>query len=243
MKASEAASLLLGHVRVNEDELCNGGVSGDVTQQFGWRALHVFFFFMGGITFIAGSTCYLYPTWDQSGLAAAILYIIGSVGFLGVDVLEWFTYASPTRLRVNISCSVVGSSWYVIGSAGFLPSVAAVYPNLGPWGFILGSFFIGSSQLWKVIRAACDGGDDGQLLTTFHPKNWIASLDAVTQVGVELDAGLGGWFFFFSTLMYQYGNSADPQYFNLIARLWIAGSVFFSMGSLFLWYRHFKMHL
>lgn len=49
-----------------------------------WKFLHVFNFALGGTTFIAGTSCLFFPEWELAGNVSAILYIIGSVGFLGV---------------------------------------------------------------------------------------------------------------------------------------------------------------
>lgn len=107
-----------------------------------WKILHVFNFALGGTTFIAGTSCYFFE-FGNSGTIAGILYVIGSIGFLGVDVQEFFTFKSlSTSLAINISLSMFGSTLYILGSVGFLPSLH-VDTTLGVWGFILGSFFIG----------------------------------------------------------------------------------------------------
>lgn len=49
--------------------------------------------------------------------------------------------------------SMTGSALYVIGSAGFLPSVVAYNPLIGIWGFVLGSAFIAWSQV-RVLTPA-----------------------------------------------------------------------------------------
>jgi hypothetical protein len=69
----------------------------------------------------------------------------GSCGFLGVDVQELFTFRGDTLLSINIMLSVIGSALYVVGSIGFFPELEI--PEVGVWGFILGSFFIGVSQV------------------------------------------------------------------------------------------------
>ncbi len=46
---------------------------------------------------------------------SAFLYTLGSCGFLFVDVQEFFTFDGAV-LRLNISLSAIGSTFYVIGS-------------------------------------------------------------------------------------------------------------------------------
>jgi hypothetical protein len=55
---------------------------------------------------VAGTGCYYFPDWQQGGLVAAVLYTIGSVGFLSVDTQEALTFTKESiYLRVNIMCS------------------------------------------------------------------------------------------------------------------------------------------
>jgi hypothetical protein len=55
-----------------------------------------------------GTGCYFFPDWAAGGSAAAWLYIVGSVGFLYVDVLEFITFTEDPWLRFNISISATG---------------------------------------------------------------------------------------------------------------------------------------
>lgn len=205
-----------------------------------WNVVHFVCFFIGGSTFIAGSISLAYPNWPPSAKMGAALYIIGSFGFLGVDLLEFFTFTDNRLLRSNIALSAIGSALYVIGSIGFVPDVGARYPTLGSWGFIWGSLFIGGSQLWKTYRIGCGGNERKLGFSVRH--GLCASADSITQVGVELDAGVGAWFFFFSTVYYlQQGQPASGDTYFAVIALWIIGSCFFFFGSLFLGYRHFVM--
>lgn len=130
-----------------------------------WRAFHAFSFCLGGITFLIGTGLY-YPAIYFAGLGTteadatvaalyvttAWLYTIGSMGFLSVDVQEFYTFTEDPWLRFNIFCSAFGSTLYVIGSAGFLPQLWALSPMIGIGGFIGGSAAIGGSQTWKLYR-------------------------------------------------------------------------------------------
>jgi len=188
-----------------------------------WMFFHFLGFFTGGFTFIIGTWLYYFPNVAEAAEWSGWLYTIGSVGFLSVDVIEFFTFTDDVLLRINIFLSLTGSTFYVIGSIGFIPEVYNVTPFVGIWGFILGSLFIGVSQVWKTVR----------ILSNAEKVN----KDILTQIGVELDAGLGGWCFFVGTIMYLHGP-LDGSFYQTILAIWIAGSCFFWTGSLFLGYRH-----
>jgi hypothetical protein len=209
-------------------------------QSFCWNFIHSFSFFLGGFTFIIGSLTYYWPNSTTAAQLGAALYVLGSCGFLAVDVLEWFTFTTVRILRMNITVSAIGSFLYVLGSIGFVPSVAVERPLLGPYGFILGSAFIGCSQLWKSYRILC-GGDER---TGSFQLVRLKSKEFFTQVGVELNAGIGAWFFFFSTIVYLRNmntmSTTDSVYLSIVDA-WVIGSFFFFFGSLFLGYRHFVM--
>jgi len=160
-----------------------------------------------------------------------------------VDIQEWLTFMGPV-LRTNILLSATGSLLYVVGSVGFFPSVAAVSPLIGVWGFVLGSAFIAWSQLWKTHRIGGgehEGGDEG---AGFR----LASLrtpDAFTAAGVELSAGVGALCFLVGTLMYDVllYHDAVGKGMTTVLWIWVAGSVWFFQGGCFLAYRHFVMRV
>ena len=116
------------------------------------------------------------------GDLTAWLYIIGSAGFLFVDVQEFFTFVGEPacRLRLNIACSMLGSTLYVIGSAGFLPPVYAATPLVGILGFIAGSAAIGMSQAWKLCRILTTSANDA----AFHSRVTLGC-DRATAAFVE----------------------------------------------------------
>ena len=196
-----------------------------------WQFFHAFSFLVGGITFIFGTMVYYFPDWDASYLFGGVLYTTGSTGFLVVDLMEFFTFTKDLVLRINISLSAFGSLMYVIGSIGFIP---AVYESEATWdivgftpattgvyGFIVGSFFIGVSQFWKVAR----------IMTTTKD---------MTAVGVELGAGLGAWCFFVGTIMYNIPYYYENMFITIV-NIWELGSILFTTGAFFLAYRHWVM--
>eukprot|EP00386_Alphamonas_edax_P013123 GDKI01040646.1.p2 GENE.GDKI01040646.1~~GDKI01040646.1.p2 ORF type:complete len:240 (-),score=76.63 GDKI01040646.1:321-1040(-) len=201
---------------------------------FSWRFAHVLGFLTGGTTFIAGTVCLFYPGWD---FVSAFLYTLGSCGFLFVDVQEFFTFEG-LELRTNIALSAIGSTFYVIGSVGFFPAIFAWDMRMGVWGFILGSFFIGVSQLWKTHRIGATESTDH----VFHLSTLLFVKDAFTAAGVEFGACCGAWCFFFGTIMFNLGPLEGPNsVLNEVLWVWVAGSCFFTVGGLFLGYRHFVM--
>jgi len=199
---------------------------------FSWQLFHAFSFLLGGTTFIAGTVCLFFPGYDT---LSAVLYSIGSAGFLSVDLQEFFSF-DGTILRINISMSATGSLLYLIGSLGFLPQILATYPFIGIWGFILGSFFIGCSQLWKTARIASTETGHFKLSSIF------SHTDAATATGVEFGACVGAWCFFFGTILFDQGPLEGPDsVLQTVLWTWIAGSVAFTIGGLFVAWRHFVM--
>jgi hypothetical protein len=190
-----------------------------------WRTFHAFSFCIGGISFIIG-TALLFPapTYTLS-LSSAVIYTIGSLGFLFVDLQEFVTFTEDMILRFNISLSATGSLAYVIGSIGYIPSLQSISPLLGIWGFIIGSAFIFFSQVWKLYRIGL-------------PIN----KDALTALLVEGGACIGGLLFLIgSLLVILIPNDANSGFWVLIT--WLIGSISFSFGGVSLSYRHFILNL
>jgi hypothetical protein len=190
-----------------------------------WRVFHALSFCIGGISFIIGTALlFPVPTYMLS-LSSAVIYTIGSLGFLFVDLQEFFTFTEDTILRFNISLSATGSLAYVIGSIGYIPSLQSISPLLGIWGFIIGSAFIFFSQVWKLYRIGL-------------PIN----KDALTALLVEGGACIGGLLFLIgSLLVILIPNDANSGFWVLIT--WLIGSISFSFGGVSLSYRHFILNL
>mmetsp|Transcript_18368 Transcript_18368/g.35108 ORF Transcript_18368/g.35108 Transcript_18368/m.35108 type:complete len:329 (+) Transcript_18368:62-1048(+) len=132
-----------------------------------WRFTHALGFVLGGLLFTIGTLLYYVAVADADdpaevaflGDETAWMYVIGSFGFLYVDVLEFCTFTTPELvwIRRNVACSMVGSTCYVVGSAGFLPRPYAWTPWIGIGGFLAGSAIIGASQAWKFCRIMLGG--------------------------------------------------------------------------------------
>ena len=184
---------------------------------FIWRFAHAFGFVLGGITFIGGTSILYYTSYSSAAFVSALLYTIGSLGFLSVDVLEFFTFTSPLTLRLNILASACGSFAYVLGSVGFFPSIiSASGAALGIYGFEIGSGAIALSQLFKVRRLLVERADTSSLL-------------------VETGAGIGASFFLVGTCLVDYN-------YQLVLALWLVGSFAFTIGGLSLSFRHFVLN-
>eukprot|EP00339_Tiarina_fusa_P014672 CAMPEP_0117005958 /NCGR_PEP_ID=MMETSP0472-20121206/6359_1 /TAXON_ID=693140 ORGANISM="Tiarina fusus, Strain LIS" /NCGR_SAMPLE_ID=MMETSP0472 /ASSEMBLY_ACC=CAM_ASM_000603 /LENGTH=219 /DNA_ID=CAMNT_0004707289 /DNA_START=1527 /DNA_END=2183 /DNA_ORIENTATION=+ len=183
-----------------------------------WKMIHAVSFMVGGITFILGTLC-LFPedyNWTLGFQLSASLYVIGSVGFLTVDVLEFFTFTSPKLLRLNISFSATGSFFYVLGSIGFIPKLD-VAMSLGVWGFILGSFCIGSSQIWKVIRISKESNEPSH---SFSVRSLFQDKNTFTAMMVEAGAGAGAWCFFVGTIIDYTGPEVGSVAFVSVLVIW-----------------------
>ena len=67
------------------------------------------------------------------------------------------------------------------------------------------------------------------------------SVGTATQVGVEGGAMIGGYCFLVGTVMFASGKPLEGAWFETILAIWLVGSIGFTIGSIFLWYRHFVM--
>ncbi|PRP81540.1 hypothetical protein PROFUN_10902 [Planoprotostelium fungivorum] len=189
-----------------------------------WKVIHALAFLTGGITFVIGTGCY-FPydyNWTLGFKIAGISYTIGSAGFLTVDVLEFFTFTEDRWLRLNIFASATGSLCYLIGSLFFIPELQSLShgSDVGVWGFILGSAFIAASQFCKVIRIIREKPIDS------------------SAIGVEGGAFLGAAFFLVGTILFRDGLVVASREYVEVLVLWILGSIFFTVGGIFLTIRH-----
>lgn len=191
-----------------------------------WQCAHATSFAIGGTSFIAGTIALYYPGWGPSAWVSALLYTVGSLGFLSVDLQEFWTYTTDPMLRTNIALSATGSFLYVVGSVGFFPHVFSKTPVVGLLGFIGGSALIGISQLWKTARYMSTRG--------------TPCAERCTAIGVELNAGIGAWCFLVGTALFAAAPGVAPTGDTLLVILgvWEAGSVFFTLGAVFLAFRH-----
>jgi hypothetical protein len=212
-----------------------------------WRFLHYLSFCIGGYTFLVGTLLY-YPAMHYAAIGddatvnllalwTGWLYTIGSCGFLFVDVQEFFTFTADFWLRVNISCSAIGSTFYIIGSVGFIPSIYATSPLIGILGFIAGSAWIGGSQTWKLYR----------ILSTHEFPYQGSTINAAFVEGGAMVGGycflVGTCFFWKGPIEYDVGCEVDCFNYDFVMLLWSIGAFCFSFGGTSLVYRHVVMKL
>ncbi len=89
----------------------------------------------------------------DGALISAWLYTVGSVAFLLADITEWMHYTRPffAHYSINFLFSVLGSTFYLIGSIDYIPSLNAA--KAGALFFIIGSSVIVFAQTWKIVRS------------------------------------------------------------------------------------------
>ena len=124
----------------------------------------------------------------------------------------------PLGLRLNLLASAVGSFCYVVGSVFFVPALLASAPSAGPLGFDVGSAIIAASQAVKTARLLRARAD-------------------LSAVVVEAGAGVGAACFLGGTLV------IFTAPLNVVLAVWLAGSVFFTLGGFALAYRHFVLRV
>jgi hypothetical protein len=213
-----------------------------------WRFCHYTGYVFGAFAFLIGSILY-YPIinfvsgGNDGGVAkfsvtAAWMYTIGSAGFVFVDGQEFFTFYDDVELRVNVLCSVIGSTLYLIGSIGFFPDIYISKPLIGILGFLIGSVFNGFSQLWKLVRVLSCPDDAGVTLN-------VARARRLNAVYVEAGGMVGGFSFLIGTAFFwkgpiegETGCFVTCRSYEFVLAFWVLGSVAFSFAALSLAYRH-----
>jgi len=189
-------------------------------------------YFIGGTTFILGTSCYFDKNWHDGGEIGSVLFIIGSVSFLIADTMEIVASSDDVWIRLNLSLSVIGSIFYVMGSIGFIPSIFNQKEILGATGFIIGSILIGSSQIWKVIRTGTEN-DKFSFQSLCTDGMWMIT-------SVDICIGLGGWLFFIGSVMFISGPLEGPWYESVLF-IWMIGSIYYTIGALFLCYASYQL--
>jgi hypothetical protein len=113
------------------------------------------------------------------------------------------------------------------------------FPALGLGGFLGGSAVIAASQTWKVVRiarGACAAAGSG----SGRGGAAVITRDAVTAAGVEAGAGLGALLFLVGTATFA-AAAPSSTLFDASIDMWLVGSGGFTVGALFLLYRHYVM--
>ena len=188
---------------------------------------------------------------EDGAFEGSLLFTFGSLTFLIADIQEWLLYAPPClqrhrllddgsenaplirapgeepnevpyELGLNFFLSAIGSLLYLLGSIFIIPTLNT--PNLGAWGFIIGSVFVWLAQLWKVHRM--------QPLQRHH---W--TVDEWSAFQVDFMASTGGFWFLVGT-----AASLSPRVpLTSVVNMWVIGSVAFTWSGTALLYRHFVL--
>jgi hypothetical protein len=182
-----------------------------------WRVAHAACYLLGGTLFSVATSIFQSAADAQSaeeakvlGNDSAIIYVVGALGLVIVDWLEYVTYVNDVPLRNCLLCSLVGSGLYLVGSIGFLSGPHAVTPLIGILGFLVGSVCIMGSKAWRVHR----------ILATEHGER------RGLLAGVEAQAFVGAFLFLVGICVYW----VDPTY-SMVLDLWSYGSgMFLSAG-------------
>ena len=192
------------------------------------------------------------PLSRQDGaFEGSLLFTFGSLTFLIADIQEWLLYAPPClkrhklagaapehaplmhapdqedseaayELGLNFFLSAIGSLLYLLGSIFIIPSLNT--PNLGAWGFIIGSVFVWLAQLWKVRR-----------MRPLQRDHWTQ--DEWSAFQVDFMASTGGFWFLVGT-----AASLSPHVTLVsVVNMWVIGSVAFTWSGGALLYRHFVL--
>mmetsp|Transcript_81425 Transcript_81425/g.159013 ORF Transcript_81425/g.159013 Transcript_81425/m.159013 type:complete len:286 (-) Transcript_81425:339-1196(-) len=194
--------------------------------QLWWRVCRVAGIFSGGCAFIVGTTCYYFPDWPEGPMAGGVLFTVGSSAFLCVDTLDFFTFKKDKWLRINICLSAMGSFFKVFGSIGFIPNIYNDTKLIGEYGFLIGSFVITCSSIWKCVRISREAGG-----VFGSPAKAIA-------LSAELCTFFGAWCFFVGTAMYIRGPLKGTWYIDTLD-VWIFGACSFTLSSFIIAYLYF----
>jgi len=224
-----------------------------------WRINHVIPYLIGGTTFFIGSIYYL-PNIANYEIGA-ILFNIGSAGFLYADINEWWknnrvgcmfdkhyraSYESQVACNMESQETMLGKYQrmenglnYAFSAFGsFLYVVGSIFeiPELntsieGTIIYLVGSLVIFISQSWKIYRAGCTDAIDPNE-KSFQFNNIFTQR---ISFFVDVNAGLGGFCYFVGSIFFL-PSIAD----SLQGAIWfIFGGFFFSLSGLFLAYRYF----
>jgi len=198
-----------------------------------WLLLHSLFYSVGASCFLAG-TWFVQMHADPNNPTAkwAGLYLIGSIGFIFVDIIELLSFKNEFWLCANMLLSFVGNACFVFGSVGFSPVIYRQTDSIGIGGFFLGGLFISVSQFWKIRRILSSAAEWSKDTITF-----TFTEEVFTVFGIELSSGLGAFFFWIGTIMLLCG-SKEEAFFQIFLNVWLTGSILFVVSAIFLLYRH-----
>lgn len=195
-----------------------------------WRVWHGINYQIGGITFLLGSIALLPALVGKidGALISAWFYTVGSAAFLLADITEWLHYTKPffPQYTLNFLFSVIGSTFYLVGSICYIPSLDAA--KAGALYFIIGSSVIVFAQTWKIIRSLF-----------FNDKPyWRNFFDDESGFYVDLYAGLGALMYLVGTVVLN-KSASDPDYLLPGVLIYCLGGFFFTLSGIYMQKRYF----
>ena len=193
-----------------------------------------------------------YPTISNvinGDVAGGWFFTIGSANFLLADITEWnhfrfvciggnanqplrtvCTKLKRAQFGINFFSSAIGSLLYLLGSIFFIPATNLLYQ--GVILFIVGSWVIFFSQLWKCIRTAITNEGNNEKISIW--KNIKADFSGFN---VDLWAGMGGFFYAIGTCVFK--NMVTSDDLLKAVNLFVTGGSCFFISGIFMQYRYF----
>lgn len=205
------------------------------SKSFFWEGVNASTYLVGALCFLVGSVFFL-PTFDAYSAAAAWLFVIGSLIYLGValhDFVETLIYYRHNRQRgrktilefLTLTGYVIASVLFLLGSVCFLPNVFK--EAWGAWGFIIGSTLFAAGATISVTQ-----------ITEAGTMICLQLLNAVAICFV-----IGSILFLIASIPYLWPSGDLPQkLFTYLAAQFIFASVLFLFGGVANFYRAYRMH-
>lgn len=195
-----------------------------------WRVWHGVNYQIGGVTFLFGSIALLPALTGKidGAFISALLYTIGSAGFLLADITEWLHFTKPCfpHYSANYLFSALGSAIYLIGSICYFPSLDAA--KSGALYFIIGSSVIVLAQTWKIVRT----------LFMNEKPYWRNYFEDPSGFYVDLYAGLGALMYLIGTVVMN-KSASDTDYLLVGVLIYCLGGLFFTLSGLYMQKRYY----
>ena len=140
------------------------------------------------------------------------------------------------QLGLNSFASAGGSAMYLAGSILSIPGFES-YLLESQYFIIIGSSFIFSSELVKLLRKACTDPFD-----PFDRRFSISNLfDDLVVFSTSIFAATGAIFFFIGTIFFFPEQNTNDFGQNRAATLYLFGGLGFAFSGFFLLYDHYRL--
>lgn len=206
-------------------------------KNFFWEGINASTYIIGALCFVAGSIFFL-PMFKEYATAAAWLFIIGSLIYLGVtlhdcaETTHYYRYNKRSSRKtilelLTLTGYVVASVLFLLGSICFLPDVFK--EAWGAWCFIIGS----------TLFAACATTSVTQI-TEAGTLTGLQRLNATAICFV-----IGSILFLIPSIPYLWPakqSNLTQTLFTYSAGQFIFASLLFLAGGVVNFYRAYRMH-